>query len=77
MDISLADVLIHIDETLATEQRAEIEEHLRGLEGVVSVHNPADKPHLVLVEYRPDKTSSQDLLLNVRAMGVHAELVGL
>lgn len=77
MDISLADVMIHIDETLSAERRSQIEEHLRALDGVVSVSNPADKTHLTIVEYRPEKVSSQQLLEVARRDGVHAELVGL
>lgn len=77
MDISLSDVLIHIDETLPTEARAKVESQLREVDGVVSVHNPDDKPHLTLVEYVQDKTNAQALLRGVRDQGFHAELVGL
>jgi len=77
MDISLADVMIHIDEKLSSEQRREIEERLRALEGVVSVANTADKSQLTIVEYQPDKVSSKLLLAMARRDGVHAELVGL
>jgi hypothetical protein len=77
MDISLADVMIHIDETLPSARRGEVEERLRGFDGVVSVRNSDEKPHLVIVEYRPDKVKAQALLASVRSEGVHAELVGL
>jgi len=77
MNISLSDVLIHIDESLTPERRGEIESRLRAVDGVVSVHNPDDRPHLTIVEYRPDKTDAQVLLAGVHAEGVHAELVGL
>lgn len=77
MDIQLSDVLIHIDESLTAERRASVETQLRAIDGVVSVHNPDDKPHLTLVEYRPDKVDSQTLLERVKGEGVHAELVGL
>ncbi|NEX19362.1 ATP-binding protein [Thiorhodococcus mannitoliphagus] len=77
MDISLADVLIHIDESLPQERREVVEGLLRSVEGVVSVHNPDDRPHLTIVEYRPDRTNAQTLLEGVRGQGVHAELVGL
>ena len=77
MDISLSDVLIHIDENLSSAQRADVEERLRSVDGVVSVHNPNDKPHLTLVEYRPDKVGSQALLQTAKAEGVHAQLIGL
>lgn len=77
MDITMVDVLIHIDEGLTPEQRGEVENRLRGIDGVISVHNPDKTPHLTLIGYRPDKTGSQQLLQMVRADGIHAELVGL
>lgn len=77
MDIQLADVIVHIDQTLERERRSEIEEHLRALDGVVSVHNPDEKPHLAIIEYNPDRTSSAAILNTVTVQGVHAELVGL
>lgn len=77
MDINLADVLIHIDEALSADRRQEIETTLRGIDGVVSVRNPDDRPHLTLVEYNPARTDSQALRQAVTAAGVHAELVGL
>lgn len=77
MDVQLSDVTIHVDETLSVEQRAEMETRLRALDGVVSVHNPDDKPHLVVVEYVPDKVTSQALLQCVKDQNVGAELIGL
>jgi len=77
MDIQLADVVVHIDQTLERERRAEIEEQLRAIDGVVSVHNPDDRPHLAIVEYNPDRTSSAAILNIVTVQGIHAELVGL
>ncbi|MEA3641324.1 MAG: hypothetical protein VBE63_15470 [Lamprobacter sp.] len=50
---------------------------MRAIDGVVSVNNPDDKPHLTLVEYRPDKVDSKTLLEQVKTEGVHAKLVGL
>ena len=77
MDIQLADVIVHIDQTLERERRSEIEEQLRAIDGVVSVHNPDDRPHLAIIEYNPDRTSSADILNTVTVQGVNAELVGL
>ena len=77
MDIQLADVVVHIDQTLERERRSEIEEQLRAIDGVVSVHNPDDRPHLAIIEYNPDRTSSGVILNTVTVQGVHAELVGL
>ncbi len=77
MDIQLADVTIHIDEALDTAKRAEIEGKLRAIDGVVSVHNPDNKPHLAVIEYNPSKVESTALLEAVKGEGVHAELIGL
>jgi hypothetical protein len=77
MNIQLADVTVHIDQTLEPERRSEMENVLRAMDGVVSVHNPDDRPHLYLVEYNPEKTGSAAILSAVTAQGVVAELVGL
>lgn len=77
MDIQLADVMLHIDENLTPDRRGEVEHRLRSVDGVVSVHNPETKPHLTLLQYRPDKVSAQALLNLTLAEGIHAELVGL
>ena len=76
-DIQLADVVLHIDENLERDQRATIEVSLRALDGVISVHNPDKTPHLTVVEYNPETTSSQEILSRVTNQGAHAELVGL
>jgi hypothetical protein len=54
-----------------------MENVLRAIEGVVSVHNPNDRPHLYVVEYNPEKTGSAAILGAVTAQGVVAELIGL
>ena len=77
MDIQLADVTIHIDENLGVAERADIEQKLRAVDGVVSVHNSDDRPHLAIVEYDPAKAKSSALLEVVKNSGVHAELIGL
>jgi hypothetical protein len=77
MNIQLADVTVHIDQTLEPDRRSEMENVLRAIEGVVSVHNPNDRPHLYVVEYNPEKTGSAAILGAVTAQGVVAELIGL
>jgi hypothetical protein len=77
MNIQLADVTVHIDQTLERDRRSEIEDALRAIDGVISVHNPDNRPHLSVVEYNPDKTSSSVILETVNSQGVHAELIGL
>jgi myo-inositol-hexaphosphate 3-phosphohydrolase len=77
MDIQLVDVTIHVDETLPEEQREVLVDKVREHDGVVSVGNHADKPHLLVVEYNPDKVNSQEILGFVKNQGVHAELIGM
>ena len=77
MNIQLADVTVHIDQTLEREERSQIENALRAIDGVISVHNPDERPHLAVIEYNPDKTSSAAILSAVTSQGVNAELIGL
>jgi hypothetical protein len=77
MEIKLVDVTIHIDETLEEERRPQLVAKIREHEGVVSVGYHDEKPHLMMVEYNPDKTSSSQLLESVKGEGLHAELIGL
>ncbi len=77
MDIQLADVTIHVDNNVGAEERSGIEEVLRDIDGVVSVHNSVEAAHLFLVEYSPAKTNSHDLLNAVTGKYGHGELVGL
>ena len=76
-DITLTDVTIHIDKDTDAIIRSQIENGLRTINGVISVHLPEDKPHLVLVEYDPDVTSSSHLLALVKELAGHAEMIGL
>jgi hypothetical protein len=77
MNIQLADVTVHIDETLEPDRRSEMEDALRAIDGVVSVHNPSDRSHLYVVQYNPEKTATAAILSAVTAQGVVAELIGL
>jgi hypothetical protein len=77
MDIDLADVTIHIDETMDEEGKIKLEEAFRNRAGVVSVHINPDRPHLVIVEYNPKMINSRDLVDIPRFQGLHGELVGL
>ncbi len=75
--MDLADVTVHIDETLAQVGLDGIENALRRLDGVVSVGRRADKRHLMVVKFNPDKLKAVDIVQCVRNEGVHAELIGL
>lgn len=72
-----ADVLIHIDEDLDDEHIHALERTLSMHDGVVSACVPEGRRHLLMVDYEPRRVRSNDILSQVRARGVHAELVGL
>jgi len=78
MDKNIVDVIVHIDETLTHDQLEAIAARLKGLDGVVSATFRDNQPHMMIVNYDPEKTSSFGIHEFVTARGkVHAELVGL
>ena len=77
MSNNLVDVTVHIDEDLSPEVRLTIEDSIRALDGIVSVHNSTRTPHLTVVEYDMDEMDPQRILKRVTDQGVHAELIGL
>ena len=77
MDIDLADVTLHVDETLDRQGLADLENAFRQREGVVSVHVDERRPHLFVLEYNPKLVHSKDLVKIPQFQGLHAELIGL
>ena len=76
-EIKLTDITIHIDRETDSDTRGKIDTALRNLPGVVSVHMPTEEPHLLVVEYNPDVTTSTHMLTTVRELAGHAEMIGL
>ena len=77
MSNNLADLVVHIDESLSSERMDTIEKHIHDLDGVVCACNRREQPHLMTVVYSPERVEAQDILVNIEKEGVHAELVGL
>jgi hypothetical protein len=77
MNIDLADVTLHVDESLDRDGLAELESAFRAREGVVSVHVDDNRPHLFVLEYNPKLVHSKDLVKIPEFKGLHAELIGL
>ena len=77
MAINLVDLTVHIDEDLSPEQRKTVEESIRALDGVVSVHNSSKTPHLTIVQYNSGEMDSRRILKRITDQGAHAELIGL
>lgn len=77
MTKNVADIMLHIDETLPADQLKTLEKHLYKMGGVLSATNRDDKPNMILVSYDPDKVQSHDILVKVENEGIHAQLIGL
>jgi hypothetical protein len=75
--MDMADVTVHIDETIDHDRRTQIADTVRGRNGVMAVAHHDDEPHLMIVEYDPATVTSRVLLQVVLDQGVHAELIGL
>ncbi|MDH5600488.1 MAG: ATP-binding protein [Gammaproteobacteria bacterium] len=76
-DINIVDVTLHIDNNLDTAIREAVEKQLRTLNGVISVHMPADKLHLVEVSYNPEDVNSETIEHSIRELAGKVELIGL
>ena len=76
-DINVVDVMLHIDNTLDDSVRSAVENELRSINGVISVHMPADKPHLVEVAYNPEAVKATHVAHSIRELAGHVEMVGL
>jgi len=76
-DISIADIVVHLHPDNAGECKDRIDEGLRSHDGVVSVHfNEEDHPHVLVVAYNPEATSSDELLAEIRKCDKDAVMVG-
>jgi hypothetical protein len=76
-DIKLTDVTIHMDREPDADTRDKVETALRELHGVVSVHMPENRKHLLIVEYNPDVTAAAYMLETVNNLAGHSEMIGL
>ena len=74
--IGTAGVVVHINEDLNKNNRKELSQKVGALDGVLSTSLKKQRPHLMIVDYDPNQTRSQDVLSTVNNSGVHAQLVG-
>lgn len=74
MDIQLVDVTVRFYEDLNSERLRDLEEALRGMDGVVSIHSPRAHSHVMLVEYNRACINSTKIIDRVTQQGINAEL---
>ncbi|WP_298354117.1 hypothetical protein [Rhodoblastus sp.] len=72
-----ADVVIHVNETLDEAQLRDVEQELCARHGVVSATHSPGRNHLLAVFFDPQITTSANLLMSVKARGLHAQRIGL
>lgn len=71
-----ANAVVHINETLSSDQIHDIERRLADVSGVVSACAHIKTPHLLVVDYDPQTLHSRDLLRHFENRGLHAALIG-
>ena len=69
-------LVLHIDDTLGQARREDIEQAVGAENGVEPAHFTERRPHLMLIEYDPDLTSSTNILSRLSHQSVHAQLIG-
>jgi hypothetical protein len=75
-NVHQVEVVVHVDDALNADQRAELVGYLMGHNGVEDAHFTTGRDHLLLVDYDRDRLHAQDVLGYVRESHVAAELVG-
>ncbi|MDH5233171.1 MAG: ATP-binding protein [Gammaproteobacteria bacterium] len=77
MGITMVDVTLHIDQNSSASERDGLREQLLEQDGVLAADFGSNTPHLVIIEYDPDKINSSAFVELAKNNGLHAELVGL
>jgi hypothetical protein len=70
------DMVMHIDNYLGENTRRNIEKAITGTRGVIHAHFNERRPHLMLVSYDTERTSSFEVLANMSKQQLRAERVG-
>jgi hypothetical protein len=70
------DMVMHIDNYLGENTRRNIEKAITGTRGVIHAHFNERRPHLMLVSYDTERTSSFEVLANMTKQQLRAERVG-
>lgn len=72
----VTDMVMHVDNTLGIDSRRNIERAITGNQGVLEAHFNDKRPHLMLVSYDSDRTTSFEILAQMTGQQVVAERVG-
>lgn len=76
-ETSIADNVVHLHPDATAECKDRVEEELRALEGVVSLHfSEKNQLHALVVAYNPEATDSAALLAEIRKCDKDAVMTG-
>ena len=76
-NVNIADFVVHLHPDSSHDDREIIEQQLRALDGVVSVHFDHEKqPHALVVAYNPDAVTSETVLAEIRKHDNRAVMAG-
>ncbi len=70
------EIVVHVDDVLAQEQRDSLVRDLQKREGVEKAQFTPGREHLLVVDYDRDRLHAQDVLKFVQQEHIGAELVG-
>jgi hypothetical protein len=72
----ITDMVMHVDDNLEEQSRRNVEKTLTGQRGVIHAHFNETRPHLMLVAYDIERTSSFEILAGMSGQSLCAERIG-
>ena len=72
----ISDMVMHVDNFLGENTRRNIEKALKAKKGIIHAHFNDKRPHLMLVSYDTERTSSFEVLAQMTGQQLHAERIG-
>jgi len=72
----MTDITFHLDETLGHEEREAVRDDLMAHEGILAAASQDKTPHLLIIEYDPDKIDPAGILGLFQQRNIHAERLG-
>jgi hypothetical protein len=72
----ISDMVMHVDNFLGENTRRNIEKALNAKKGIIHAHFNEKRPHLMLVSYDTERTSSFEVHAQMTGQQVRAERIG-
>jgi len=72
----ITDMVMHIDNRLGADTRRNVEKAISRHKGVIHAHFNETRPHLMLVSYDKERTSSFEIMAQMTCQQLCAERIG-